>query len=72
MLATVDDEPCRGAIRKLARALEGTNAPSVGLFTRYARARDVILARRLGFLDRSRMRRETVEWLTPSTSAAAV
>jgi len=50
LLGIVDDEPCRAEVRRLARALEGSTMPAIALFTRYARARDVMLARRLGFL----------------------
>jgi glycosyltransferase involved in cell wall biosynthesis len=50
LLGIVDDEPCRADLRRLARAVEGSTTPAVALFTRYAQASDVMLARRLGFL----------------------
>ena len=50
LLGIVDDAPCRDALRRLARTLEGSATPAVALFTRYARAGDVMLARELGFL----------------------
>lgn len=49
ILCMIDDEPCAGALRHLKQA-KAHGARVLCLFTRYARVRDVVRARRAGFL----------------------